>query len=62
MLFANFILRNKKMVTSTKEAALVVFPLSLISSSKKMTVAKVELASGNSVSEEKPTLLVNANS
>lgn len=56
VMLSNYLLRSKSSVSSAKDASLIVVPLGKIVASKHVKVAKGELVSGTSVSENRPNI------
>ena len=58
-MFANFLLRSKTAVASTKDAFFVLHGLGAIVGSAQFSLAKAEITSGSSISQETPKIAVS---
>ena len=59
VLFSNYILRSKTSVSSAKEAASILISLGKIAASPHLTLAKADVTSGSSISEENSKIAVS---
>ena len=58
-MFANFLLRSKTAAASTKDAFFVLHGLGAIVGSAQFSLAKAEITSGSSISQETPKIAVS---